>query len=251
MDLKRSLQYFGLTDKEAKIYLTLLQIGKQSAYSVAKNSGLKKPTAYVLLEGLASKSVVNKSPLAKAVQYEAVDPVELFVDMRQRMQYAETALPELRALHGNKSSKTKTVYYEGLSGLREMYKQTLGGNEGHEQIAFYAHQKDTPSELKEFWKELNREYVKRGIKRRGITTLDPSLKDYLAYKVAPKEFLRLKSLSPKEYSSNISIEVFGNNTQIVSHRYLQGVLIENPDVANVMRQIFEIVWAHRSPNNLD
>lgn len=31
---------------------------------------------------------------------------------------------------------------------------------------------------------------------------------------------------------------------------MQAVLIDNPDIANVMRQIFEIVWEKNSPNKI-
>ena len=59
-----------------------------------------------------------------------------------------------------------------------------------------------------------------------------------------EQFLRIlrNKISKKKYSSNISIEVYKNFTQIISHRYLQGILIDNPDIARVMKQIFELVW---------
>ena len=56
----------------------------------------------------------------------------------------------------------------------------------------------------------------------------------------PKELFDMVGLPPSIYSSNISIEVYKDYTQIISHRYVQGILIRNPDIANVMRQIFEI-----------
>jgi hypothetical protein len=52
----------------------------------------------------------------------------------------------------------------------------------------------------------------------------------------------MKALAEKDYSSNISVEVYDNFVQIVSHRYMQGTLIENSDIADVMRQIFNLVW---------
>ena len=38
------------------------------------------------------------------------------------------------------------------------------------------------------------------------------------------------------------IEVYKNYTQIISHRYLQGLLIYNPDIAKAIKQIFNLVW---------
>ena len=95
-----------------------------------------------------------------------------------------------------------------------------------------------------YWKEVNKEFVKQGVRRRAITTNDPSIKDYLESKIAPEASLKLKVLSPQIYDSNISIEVFGSSTHILSHQYLQGIVIQNPDIAHVLKQIFEIVWKH-------
>ena len=237
-----TLQYFGLTDKEAKIYLALLQAGEQTAYSIALKSQLKKPTTYVILEELVRRGIVNKISRASSTRYEAVDPVELFVRARRLAEQAEASLPELRALYQSDRARVKASFYEGLDGIKHMFKQLIEHSRGQEQVAFYAHQKDTPKALQEYWKELNQEYKENGVTRRAITTLDPSIKDYLTQGIVTEEFLKLKALPPKKYSSNISIDIFGSYTQIISHRYLQGVLIENPDIANVMKQIFELVW---------
>jgi HTH-type transcriptional regulator, sugar sensing transcriptional regulator len=243
MDLTSALQDLGLTDKQSRIYLALLQYGEGTAYEAAKQSGIKKPTAYVLLEEMVERRIVKKVLHPKATRYAAIDPVEIFVIARSKFERAEAALPELRAMSKSKNQRVRAEYFEGLSGVREMY-QNITADDSKEQIAFYAHGRDTSPELMKYWLELNKEYAQQGIKRRGITTNDPSLKDYLNYKVTPKEFIEFKALSPKIYDSNISIEVFGAYTRILSHKYLQGIIIDNPDVASVMKQIFEIVWKY-------
>ena len=40
----------------------------------------------------------------------------------------------------------------------------------------------------------------------------------------------------------VSIEIYGNFVQIFSHRYLQGILIENVDVSKTLGMVFEMVW---------
>lgn len=243
MNLQSTLNSFGLNEKEAAIYLALLQAGKQTAYGVALKSGIKKATTYVILQELIHRGIVRKVPRAKTTQYEPVDPVELFVRTREKFERAELALPELRALYNSDPTKVTASFYEGLDGIKEMGHKLIEHTKGQEHIAFYAHQRDTPKSLQDYWKELNQEYLKNNITRRAITTHDPSIKDYLANTLVPKEYLQLKPLSPKEYSSNISIEVYGEKwTQIISHRHLQGILIENPDIAQVMKQIFDLIW---------
>ena len=237
-----TLQAYGLSEKESAVYLVLLQTGKQTAYSAAVRGNLKKPTAYVILEGLAQRGIVRKRLNKRTTLYEAVDPVELFVHARERLEMAERGLSKLRALHRSSPTQVKATYFEGLNGIKEMYKQLIDRSKGKSYVAFYAHQKDTPKEVQAYWKELNAELQKAGIRRKAITTDDKSIQDYLTKNIAPDTFLGLKALPAKKYSSNISIEVYDSCTQIISHRYLQGILIENPDIADVMKQIFELVW---------
>ena len=46
METIEALKNLGLNEKEAKVYLALLQTGKSKAYVVSKYSGLKKTTNF-------------------------------------------------------------------------------------------------------------------------------------------------------------------------------------------------------------
>lgn len=242
MDLHSAIKNLGLSEKEASVYLALLQGGQATAYQIAKRSGLKKPTAYVILDGLIERGSVRKFMQGRGSTYIATDPVEIFVEARRRVEQVESVLPQLQALAQSDKKIIRASYFEGMNGIRELYKNLLQKTASKTCIGFFAHQNDTPKELRDYWPILNTEMVKQKIKLRGITTKDATTKDYLEFKKIPREFLDLKGLSPDFYSSNVSIEVYDDYTQIVSHRYVQGLLIQNPDIANVMRQIFEMVW---------
>jgi len=49
------LSDYGLSDKEAKIYLTTLELGNSPASSIARRSEIKRITAYVILEDMKRK----------------------------------------------------------------------------------------------------------------------------------------------------------------------------------------------------
>lgn len=242
MDLQSAIENLGLTEKEARVYLALLQSGQSTAYKVAKKSGLKKPTTYVILDGLVERRAVRKIPKSRAMQYEATDPVDLFVLARSRVQQAESVLPELRALAKSDKKVVEATYYEGLEGIRDMYGLMVSEAKGKEVVGFYAHEKDTPEELSAYWDEVNKELVKNKIKRRVVTPVDETTKRYIENEVIPSEYAVIRGLPKKIYDSNISIEIFNQYTQIISHRYEQGIMIRNPDIADTLRQVFEIVW---------
>ena len=242
MDLQSSIQNLGFSEKEARVYLALLQTGQATAYQVAKRSGLKTPTTYVILDELLEKGAVRKILTQKATHYAATDPVELFVTARSRIEQAQTALPSLQAMAQNDNKVVQASYYEGVSGIKDMYKKLLDEMPGKTFVAFFAHGKDTSKALWEYWSTLNKQMVERKIKVRAITTEDKTTQPWLSNTKVPKEFMEIKGLPESIYSSNISIEIYNNRTQIISHRYEQAIMIDNPDIANVLRQIFEIVW---------
>lgn len=49
------LQRIGFTEKEAKVYLSLLEFGETVTSAIARHSQLKRPTVYLTLENLQKK----------------------------------------------------------------------------------------------------------------------------------------------------------------------------------------------------
>lgn len=247
MKTLEALINMGLNEKEAKAYLALLQLEKATAYTIASRSGLKKPTAHVVLDNLVSKGFALKIPYNRRHCYIAKSPRECLALAKEKISTAEEMLPELLAIRKVTEEKPNVSYYDGLEGIKEMYNRLIKVMRSKSEnersfVAFFAHQKDTPDCLQKYLKKSINELSENRIKRKAITTLHKSTQKYLEIETMNNLGLEIKALSGKEYSSNISIEVYENCTQIISHRYVQGILIENRDIANVMKQIFSLVW---------
>ncbi|USN54328.1 MAG: hypothetical protein H6765_07295 [Candidatus Peribacteria bacterium] len=52
------LKRYGLSEKEAKIYLTTLELGSAPASTIGRRAGIKRVTAYALLQDLKRKQIV-------------------------------------------------------------------------------------------------------------------------------------------------------------------------------------------------
>lgn len=243
MSITESLQNIGLNEKEARVYVALLQLGRATAYSVAKHSGLKKPTTYVILEQLIKKGAANKIPRENILRYVAVSPDEFFSVAEAKMSNAKQSLPELKALTKGKEYKVTTTYYEGVSGIEEMYKKILKTMRNKEVVGFYASAKNNSPEMIKLWGEWTKEMASRNISVKAITPKDIKTIDWLKNK--ENFLLKVKFVPIEEYNSAVSVEVYDNFVQIISSQYLQGILIDNPDIATTLRQIFEMVWKSR------
>ncbi len=240
MELIDSLKSIGFNEKEAKVYLALLSLNNATAYLVAIRSGLKRPTTYVILENLVNKGYCLKMPQKDKHYYMAKSPEECLHLAKEKVSQFEENLPAFLAIQRKNEEKTNVFYYEGIEGVKESLKRTLKNFKNKEAVGFYAHAKDSPEELIKLWDVWNKERIEKNIKVRGITTQDSTTDKYLKNQ---KEYLiDLKGLPAEKYNSNVSLEIYGKFVQIISSRYLQSVLIENKDIADVLRQIFNLMW---------
>lgn len=254
MNLLEALENLGLNEKEAKVYLALLQLGKATAYSISLRCGLKKPTTYVILDQLVRKGYSLKIPRAKKHLFIAESPEKVMALAKEKFNLARESLPELLAVQKDESEKVNVSYFEGLDGVKEMYRKLTKimkdkpENE-REYLCFYGHGKDAPKDYVDFWEELSFDLYKYRIRRRTFMPADDSVKWY--FNEAAKLGMSSIGLPQNIYFANSSFEIFDKYVQIISHRQLQGTLIENADVANTLRQIFEIIWNVYKNNNND
>lgn len=244
MEIKEALQNIGLNEKEAFVYTALLELGQATAYKIAQKSGLKRPTVYVILDELRLKGLVLKIPHTKKTIFSAKEPKEFFDEVENKFQKAKSILPQLLAMVA-KGTKPLVLYFEGLNGMRELMNYNIEKMAGKEMVGFYAQAEDASKELLDIFDKYNERINTLGIKVRGITPQHPTTqkisKNYtqLGYKMT------IKFVPYDIYSANISIDMGDNFVRILAFKELEGVLIENKNIADTMRQIFEMAWQSR------
>ncbi|MBI2637761.1 MAG: hypothetical protein HYW88_02565 [Candidatus Sungbacteria bacterium] len=244
MKIEEGLKNLGLAEKEAKVYMALVRLGRGSAQSVADESGVKRPTAYIILENLIDKGLAVKIPRTRKKLYVAKPPDEFFAEAEERLNISKTVLPQLMAMADKTGPKFKTLYYEGERGVRVMIAESVKRMAGQEILGFYARENEKISpEMSEVFHQWNEDCKNAGATFRGFTPDDPSLQWYRErHEYFGHSF---KYLDTKDYLSDCSIEVGADFIQIFSLRHMQGVYMENPDVAHTLRQIFEMLWKAR------
>lgn len=238
--LIKSLQNIGLSDKEAKVYLTLLQLGPSNPYKIAKHSGLKRPTAYIIAEELIKKNFIVQSPGEKHT-YIARSPESLFEESEKKISDSKKVLPELNALKGGVGDRPTVLYFEGVEGVKQALMYKVKELHNTEIVGFYADSDFTTKETRDASIEFNEYRMTHNIKVRGLLTESSHLKDFNKY-IEDKTFL--PKFIPKDlYSSNASFEFYPNFIKIIFFDTAMSVIIESPTVAKAMRQIFEMLWS--------
>lgn len=230
------LTSLGLSEKEALVYITLLELGKATAYSIAKHSGLKRPTVYLLLESLRKNSLILKIPHAKNQIFIAKSPEEFFSTFEDRLAMAKRVLPTLLKQH-NKSTITSYLF-DGKLEMKKALEYKRGELRGQELWSFYgvpAIGKKIPTMYYDHAQALK----DQGTKVRIIAPKDDSIKKFNNERSYGQDALLL----PKEkYFPRASIEISNNYSKIFLYGVSQALVIENKEFSDFMKQLFELLW---------
>ncbi len=239
------LQHLGLTEKEARIYLALLQLGAATPYQIAKKAELKRPTAYVIAEELVEKGLIVHVPGESPKRYIARTPDAFFEAAESRLVKAKSVLPELRSLQKGTGTteKPSILYYEGAEGIRQAYDYKKKELHGKEIVGFFASPEDATPAVTQVFMEWNEYKEKHGPKVRGLTVDNAILIPYAKYIAPGKGSIRAKFLPPDLYNAKASIESCDNQfVRICLIESTEALIIESPKFATALKEVFELLW---------
>tara|TARA_B100000745_G_C20154018_1_gene395508 strand:+ start:5725 stop:6507 length:783 start_codon:yes stop_codon:yes gene_type:complete len=130
--LTKQLEKFGLSEKEAKVYVALIELEVATANEVAERADVNRSSTYVVLDSLLNKGLVSISEDKTVKQYVATNPEILIQEIEATIQERTAVkeglhgiLPELKALHKDTKRKPKVKVFEGKKGLIAAFEDSL------------------------------------------------------------------------------------------------------------------------------
>ena len=128
--LLEPLQALGFSENEARIYLTVLELNEALPASIARRSGVKRSSAYPLLERLAEKGLLTALKKNGHLTYQAKNPRRFIQDQKEKSELLKTsleelytALPELLSLHESSEDKVEVSVFRGGDALAKLSKE--------------------------------------------------------------------------------------------------------------------------------
>ena len=236
-----NLKGLGYTDKEAKIYISLLTLGKGSVQSVATQSGVKRPTVYIIIEALVENGLVSRVIGGKKRIYVALKPETLLAQTERLYTKVKECLPDLLSLVENKESKkVRTLYFEGISGIEKALWYKMNELKNTEIFAFFGTTDLATGEMVKIFHEWNEELAKNDIKLHSIAPKDRELQGFRE-KERDYGFLN-KIIDKNKYSSKLSVDITEEFVRILFFKEKQALIIESKEFSATFKQIFKIVW---------
>lgn len=240
--LEEKLIAQGLSQKEAQVYLALLQLGPATASQVADKASLKRTTVYNILPQLCSQGYIVQSFEKKKRIYYIEDVHDLEKHLEEKRIALQALLPELEAMHCLFPHKPKVRYYEGVGGLRDFYLHTLDrlapGEVIREYFGTVQFEQLFPQSFAEFYQQ---ERARRKIPIKVIAA------DTSFSRTLPKrdiQLLRETIIVPRgklAFSGNL--QMHKNHVAIISFtENFMGIVIESKEVYQMQKACFDMLW---------
>lgn len=245
--LEKFLVKLGLSEKEAQVYLALLEVGTNAASVVAKKSGLTRTTAYSVLDGLVKKRFATSYERKGLKVFSAEDPRHIEYLLGEKAREAEVQkekfgklMPEFLRFAGRFEHLPKVRYFEGFSGVKEIYEDTL--KVGQDKLAYSSVPDVGRGDFQDFIKEYLGRRVELGLKVRAI--LPDSVNGREFAKRDSKVLRESRLVDPEIYPFRSEINIYGDRVAIMSLQsgLMHGVIIESESIAETERSIFELAW---------
>ncbi len=238
------LSDIGMTENEAKIYLTLLSLGATTILKLSNVSEIKRTTAYAVVESLKQKGLVKVEVKGFKKLFIAEKPEKLEVMMELRRKRMKELLPEFQAIENLKEGESFIKYYDGLEAVKGVYEEILKEMRPHEEYLTVGN----PSQ----WFPLDAEYFQNFKERR--TKLSWKLNFKIRHLLKDCD----KTHELKKYEKNYNEEIkilpekinFSSNLIIIPKKVIihqlippfRAIVIENQSAVQLQRELFNTLW---------
>ena len=244
--LIKNLTDFGLSEKEAKIYLALLELEIAPVQDVAKVAGINRSSAYVVLESLKKQGLVSVSDDKKIQQYVASSPETLLsvasdqakkqIEIREKI---GEIVPELKAFYKGTKQKPKVRVFEGKQGLINALSETLMSKE--KLIRFSSSAENLLSIIPEYLAEYGQKRYEMGFRLKFLL-IDGRAADAIT-SLLPKGYDAV--YIPKDkYPFPADLAIFDDKIGYMSvdKGVITTIIIEDGKISKVMRGLFDLAW---------
>lgn len=239
INLEKELRELGFDEKEAAIYIALLELGPSPASAIAKKTGIKRTGVYYDLEQLRERGYISETIEKNRKKYIAEEPEQIKKIFLQRIERLNQIIPDLTNLATINLGKPQVRYFVGKEGLKTMLNNSLSLPKKSEILAFVSD--EIEKEIPEYIRTYRKKRIKKKILYRGIIKESKRAKELK--KKGKELYFELKLVPEDIFDPKLEINIYGNKIVFASLGYeLLGVMIESKIIADAMRQIFNLVW---------
>lgn len=238
----------GLSDKEANVYVAMLELGPSGVQDIAEKAGVNRSTTYEVIEDLKARGLASSTTTDKKVLFTAESPKRLeallhrqSAELGELQTKVEEALPFFMALYNALEDKPRIRFFEGEQGITAI-RESMAEGEG-EYLSFAAIDEDLHRVAR--MNEPQRQKMARRIRGRFLMSMKPGL-------TFPDTDLRTWEVREIPYGTapfKGEINIRGHKVAAYLHHAEKpsGFLVESKEMAELFRALFNAAWQSAKP----
>lgn len=238
-----NIEEAGFSDKEAAVYIAILEVGRGSVMEIAKTAKVDRTTTYRILQSLLAIPLVQTFKEDKKTKWAALHPRYLIEYIQKKKRTIQELFPELEALYNLNEEKPKLAYFEGEEGLGQLMANIINEVKHRGEILSFS----APGAASGYYTtkrflQLAHERAKKQIMSRILIPTVEGIPGYIEGEDF-KNWRHIKIVDPKKFPFKASFNIWNNKVAILTVRsHPVGVVIESKDISDTLRSVFEMVW---------
>lgn len=241
LDMKTAiLVEAGLTEAQALTYTFLVENSPIAPPRLAELIKESRTNTYKLLESLEELGLAEKDESNIKIKYWAKNPSSLLQIVEEKKQIAElqakkleSSLPSLVNDFLKHNEQPGVRFFQGKEGIKQIYEDIITSCKTTYIIR-------SPFDNKFLSDEFYEDYQRRRVEA-GISTYISSSNK--SSSINDKKYKKIRTFLPESsYNSPVEYNVYANKVAIISFdKEAIGMIIESPQIAKSMKQLFRLV----------
>lgn len=248
-ELRLDLAELGLSQKEADVYLGMLELGPASVQSIAEKAGVNRTTTYLLIDALKKRGLVSTLEKQGKTCFVPEHP-QRFVSMvvqelsgiEAKRARLESCLPKLLAIFNTIDDKPIVRFFEGEDALNAIRTEIAQSNEAVWEVYAVDENLIEQSKIGAQKRVETTEHVR--VRGRALMAVKPGcIPPYFE----PRKF-EARLLDYQTYPFAGDVVINGPRLYVLTAKPLSmGIIVESKEVANIFRALYEAAWKTAKP----
>lgn len=238
---KTLLKALGLTESEAAIYISSLEMGPASVQDLAKKAHVSRVTTYAVIETLSHRGLMSSVEKGKKHLFTAESPERLVSVVQSKVKQMEATLHEVQdSLHELKllqrGEKPVVRMFEGEEAMKAIFDDvantrpaTLNEFGNLDEVRKFVTSEDVTKQA---------QHILKRTKRRSIY-----ISDKYEGKTVMKDDVEHRFMTTKDVQVFGDLIIYDKKVAVSSFRgKMVSVLIESQEIAQTLRELFRLAW---------